>query len=383
MARAFAEDLRLGQSAFQIWRQFDLVSRRVHVRFRPGRTRRHLPGECGAVHRRHRRPDPVRFSAARRENLRPRSPIQASPISTRSSSRACSWPMPPPSCSTSCSPARKTICPAHCWWSMPSAPSFGSSRRMATGDRLAPAAACRRRAGGHDQDHNRPRAAPAAGRRLCGDRARPVRAWSNWCASPILLCLFVVGIAWMAAGLISSGCIAFPVASSCIAALPWTPPIADIHQFAALGHRLGPFAQRAFPGGCDRLGLAQGLAEHDAGPSRLHPRSELELRDRGGHRNRASLLPTATSSRPSGTIAARARPLGMIGYAILTGCLGNLFWFLAAPDPRFGIGFLLALPALVVAAGTPSAVGRRPRRSASLSAVACWSYSSSFAPACS
>ena len=42
----------------------------------------------------------------------------------------------------------------------------------------------------------------------------------------------------------------------------------------------------------------------------------------------------------------------VIGYAIAIGCLGNLFWFLAAPDPRFGIGFLLALPALVIAAAT-------------------------------
>ena len=38
----------------------------------------------------------------------------------------------------------------------------------------------------------------------------------------------------------------------------------------------------------------------------------------------------------------------------MIGCLGNLFGFLAAPDPRFGIGFLLALRALVVAAATRS-----------------------------
>ncbi len=169
--------------------------------------------------------------------------------------------------------------------------------------------------------------------------------------NPILLCLVVAGAAWMTTGVISSGCIAFPIGSSCIAALPWTPPIADITAFATLitawarlpnahvweaAHGWAwlkdwpsmMLARRIFiPGMSWSLALAAGIGV------------ALALAERFA-------LKAGRHDRPSapGPFA--------IGYAIVVGCLGNLFWFLAAPDPRFGIGFLLALPALVIAAGT-------------------------------
>ena len=69
---------------------------------------------------------------------------------------------------------------------------------------------------------------------VCAVIARDRRRVKGLVGNPILLCLVTVGAAWMATGLISSGCIAFPAGSTCIAALPWTPPLGDITAFATL-----------------------------------------------------------------------------------------------------------------------------------------------------
>ena len=177
---------------------------------------------------------------------------------------------------------------------------------------------------------------------------RPVRDLAR---NPILLCLVTVGAAWVVTGLISSGCIAFPAGSTCIAALPWTPPLQDIADFATLvtawarlpnahvweaAHGWAwlkdwpgmMLARRIFiPGMSWSLAVAAGIGLALALAERLTLKSRRQDRSFG----------------PGPFV---------IGYAIVIACLGNLFWFLAAPDPRFGIGFLLALPALVIAAGT-------------------------------
>jgi hypothetical protein len=179
------------------------------------------------------------------------------------------------------------------------------------------------------------------------DRSRMVQLVRE----PVLTCLFVVGIAWMAGGLISSGCIAFPVASSCIAALPWTPPIADIHQFAALVTAWARSPNEHFQE------AATGWAWLRDWPSMMlaHrvfiPVAGWSFAIAAGIGIGIALVDRYIfkAKRPD---RAGGAGMGMIGYATLTACLGNLFWFLAAPDPRFGIGFLLALPALGVAAGT-------------------------------
>jgi hypothetical protein len=181
--------------------------------------------------------------------------------------------------------------------------------------------------------------------------ARDRRRMRGLARNPILLCLLVAGAAWMATGIISSGCIAFPAGSTCIAALPWTPPRGDIAEFATVitawarspnahfreaAHgwawlRDWPsmmLARRAFiPGTSWSFAVAAGIGVALALVERLALKAGRQQRGRG---------PGPFS----------------IGYAIVIGCLGNLFWFLAAPDPRFGIGFLLALPALVIAAAT-------------------------------
>jgi len=189
---------------------------------------------------------------------------------------------------------------------------------------------------------------PVAGCLVIGtDRPRMVELARD----PVLICLLVVGIAWIAAGLISSGCIAFPVGSSCIAALPWTPPIAEIRQFASLVTAWGRSPNEHF------REAATGWAWLKDWPSVMlaHrpfiPAASWSLAIAAGIGIAGALadpflLKAKRLDRPGGA------GKGVIGYAILVACLGNLFWFLAAPDPRFGIGFLLALPALVIAAGT-------------------------------
>jgi hypothetical protein len=189
---------------------------------------------------------------------------------------------------------------------------------------------------------------PVAGYAVVG---RNPRRLGGLAGNPILLCLLAVGAAWMATGVISSGCIAFPIGSSCIAALPWTPPIADITQFATLitAWARSPNAHVAE--------AAHGWAWLADWPSMMLARRDFIPGTSWSFAVAAGIGVTMALAERFALKAGRHdRPSSpgpfAIAYAVLIGCLGNLFWFLAAPDPRFGIGFLLALPALVIAAGT-------------------------------
>jgi hypothetical protein len=189
---------------------------------------------------------------------------------------------------------------------------------------------------------------PVAGYAVVG---RNPRRLGGLAGNPILLCLLAVGAAWMATGVISSGCIAFPIGSSCIAALPWTPPIADITQFATLitAWARSPNAHVAE--------AAHGWAWLADWPSMMLARRDFIPGTSWSFAVAAGIGVTMALAERFALKAARHdRPSSpgpfAIAYAVLIGCLGNLFWFLAAPDPRFGIGFLLALPALVIAAST-------------------------------
>ena len=178
----------------------------------------------------------------------------------------------------------------------------------------------------------------------------PRRVW-GLARNPILLCLVTVGAAWMATGIISSGCIAFPAGSTCIAALPWTPPLGDIADFATL-----VTAWARLPN-AHVWEAAHGWAWLKDWPSMMLAR-RIFIPGMSWSLAVAAGIGIALALAERVALKARRqdRSFGpgpcVIGYAIGIGCLGNLFWFLAAPDPRFGIGFLLALPALVIAAGT-------------------------------
>ena len=139
--------------------------------------------------------------------------------------------------------------------------------------------------------------------------------------------------------------------SSCIAALPWTPPLGDIAEFAAL------ITAWARSPNAHALEAAHGWAWLKDWPSLMLARRSFIPGTSWSLAVAASIgVALALTERLAVKAGRPERGFGpgpfSIGYAIAIGCLGNLFWFLAAPDPRFGIGFLLALPALVIASGT-------------------------------
>jgi hypothetical protein len=69
--------------------------------------------------------------------------------------------------------------------------------------------------------------------------------------------------------------------------------------------------------------------------------------------------PPATQPRGTYEIAVRGCP-GM-AITICTGLLGIAYWFLSAPDPRFGLGFLIATPLLGATALLYPALVRRQK----------------------
>ena len=139
--------------------------------------------------------------------------------------------------------------------------------------------------------------------------ARDLRRVWGLARDPILLCLVTVGAAWMATGIISSGCIAFPAGSTCIAALPWTPPIGDIADFATL-----VTAWARLPN-AHVWEAAHGWAWLKDWPSMMlarrdfHPRHELELSPGRRHRGRPGPGRARRPEIPAAGSQLRAGPL--------------------------------------------------------------------------
>jgi len=146
-------------------------------------------------------------------------------------------------------------------------------------------------------------------------------------------------LSWLAAGIASSGCLAFPATSSCISGLPWTVP-ADMTRLTA--ETVKGWARSPTDG---YLAASTGwgwLADW--------PRTVLA--------HRPFLLPLFASSvflllliagamvidraGMNGRAARRRKEEGACLAALAAMGVGILFWFLLAPDPRFGLGFLLA-----------------------------------------
>jgi hypothetical protein len=184
----------------------------------------------------------------------------------------------------------------------------------------------------------------------------------DWRFIAVLQSRFVVSLAglaiiWIASGVLSSGCIAFPIAMTCMPDLAWAVSVADVQSLELIikawarmptEHFMDAvtgwswvtswpatmLAYRAFVPAWTMAfaialmaGVAIGLCD------RLLP----------------AMRPTGSRSEPQHH---RRTTLKSIGLAVLVSCIGNLFWIIAAPDPRFGAGFLIVLPALVTAAIT-------------------------------
>ena len=144
--------------------------------------------------------------------------------------------------------------------------------------------------------------------------------------------------------------IVFPVGWSCVAALPWTPPIADIASFATSITAWARSPNAHF------WEAATGWAWVKDWPSVMLAHRPFISKASWSF---AMVVGIGIAIALVDRILIKAGRLGslsgpgrsIIVYAILISCLGNLFWFLTAPDPRFGIGFMLVMPALLLAAG--------------------------------
>lgn len=165
---------------------------------------------------------------------------------------------------------------------------------------------------------------------------------------PVMAIVGVLGIAWLAAGIASSGCIAFPAAATCLSGLPWPVPIERVRYMAAVvtGWSRMPndhFAE-ALHGWAWLKSWPFTVLAHRAffaGTSATLAIMALLVGAVAVHGRRAGSTPMA---------AIRDRRVAFaIAYAAATGCIGVAFWFATAPDPRFGMGFLIGTPALFVA----------------------------------
>jgi hypothetical protein len=159
---------------------------------------------------------------------------------------------------------------------------------------------------------------------------------------PGILLLAVGVVIWLATGIATSGCLLFPAASTCIADLPWSVPLRMAHVTAAAvtGWARSPTA--------DYLAAANGS-------NWIHSWPEAMLAKRAFivplGVTFAVLLPVIGCSVLWARTTNKRHGLGIRRTPEETSCLyglavsitGILFWFLLAPDPRFGLGFLLTI----------------------------------------
>ena len=160
---------------------------------------------------------------------------------------------------------------------------------------------------------------------------------------------------WMLRGLTLSGCALYPMSATCITSLPW----AESERAIAGESGSMRFWQR--PGQGD-------IAKVIKDGTRLRHWIDATRNDR--------FLKLLIIFAPLGLISALLRrrlrgqpaygPLPLVVAAGLTGCL--LLWFLTAPDPRFGEGFILSA-ALLGGAVTFAACFDQPRFTAYVPAV--------------
>lgn len=158
-----------------------------------------------------------------------------------------------------------------------------------------------------------------------------------------LLGLGVLG-AWTVQGLMTSGCFAFPLVSTCISSLPWA---VDPHKATLIGEWIRAWAR--IPGvPIDQI--PSGLGWVPIWWSRMWKSRDfafilawVAIALQALACLLAVLAWRARSKETQKPDAGQTRGLGI---ALLVALAGLLFWFFGAPDPRFGLGFLVAAPSL-------------------------------------
>jgi hypothetical protein len=139
---------------------------------------------------------------------------------------------------------------------------------------------------------------------------------------------------WMAQNLVLSGCLAYPVVQTCFD-LPWAinPAKAqnEIRWITAWAR----------------------VAGHEPSDPILVGYSWMKLWSSEYWTLLTTLMKilglAAALTFASVMLRLRSAGIGVVAWPMVVATLGLVFWFLTAPDPRFGAGFIIALPALALA----------------------------------
>ena len=157
--------------------------------------------------------------------------------------------------------------------------------------------------------------------------------------APIIPICLVLGL-WVARGICLSGCIAYPAKIGCFSRLEWTVPgnrVAEENDWVRGWARdPGPRARETLS---DWKWLQPWLKKHV-------PREKLMLMLLF-----CGIVLMAASIRRGDRGLAKISPILIPALICATGIT---FWFIAAPDPRFGYGFLFSFVLLVFCQGVIS-----------------------------
>lgn len=184
---------------------------------------------------------------------------------------------------------------------------------------------------------------------------------------PAILLPSLLGLAWLVRGVLLSGCVAYPLADSCLQSLPWTVPVETaVRDFAMVQH----YAR--VPDG-DVTALSMGWEWLP----RWLSYAALPLKLTGALL--VCLLMSTPFMRWTGTKSARTGLMALapqVRWVMLAMLLvllaGVLFWFLSAPLWRYGFCFIIPALALFAALSWPVTDQTAPGRP--------WSLQTAFVP---
>jgi hypothetical protein len=145
---------------------------------------------------------------------------------------------------------------------------------------------------------------------------------------------------WLARSLLLSGCLAYPVSLTCIEALPWTPTRPEVRGLASWIYSWSR--------------MPNARPEEVLGTWAWLPSWAGRVFARGDYRLLFGLLAAGAAAWLALARSTAQSLTATTGIA----WAGVAFWFFSAPDPRFGLGFLLAA-ALLPLAFALSAVSAR------------------------
>jgi len=160
----------------------------------------------------------------------------------------------------------------------------------------------------------------------------------GWAFSrPVMLAIFLLLVLWAARGVCLSGCLFFPSRVACLNHAEWTVPE---HRAKPARDWIIAWARQPSPNGLDSLSgwnwLTPWLKRHV-----VREKVMLSLLFFGIV---FSLAGAWKNHRPD-------PPVPSVIIPALVCLLGTVFWFITAPDPRFGYGFLFSFAILIFCQG--------------------------------